>query len=90
MYVLSIKKDAQSIVSNYRPISLLSTISKVFEPAVYKHVFFILKNVKTIFLMKISLVSCHMTLLSASCLTYITLFVKLFIAVKTFVLLFVI
>jgi len=32
-------KDSQSIVSNYTPISLLSTISKEFERAVYKHVF---------------------------------------------------
>ena len=33
------KKDSQSIVSNYRLISLLSTISKDFERVVYKHVF---------------------------------------------------
>ncbi|CAG2193089.1 unnamed protein product [Mytilus edulis] len=33
------KNDDKSILSNYRPISLLSVMSKVFERCVYKHVF---------------------------------------------------
>ena len=33
------KKDDPSDVSNYRPISLLNTIGKVFEKIVHKHVF---------------------------------------------------
>jgi hypothetical protein len=32
-------------VSNYRPVALLSTISKVFEKVVYKHIFnFLMEN----------------------------------------------
>ena len=33
------KKDDPSIVSNYRPISLLNTLGKVLEKIVHKHVF---------------------------------------------------
>ena len=35
--VCPVKKGNVAIVSNYRPISLLSTLSKVFERAVYVH-----------------------------------------------------
>ena len=37
-YVLYSKKGDAAVVSNYRPISLLSTVSKVFERAVYVHI----------------------------------------------------
>ena len=60
------KKDSQSIVSNYRLISLLSTISKDFERVVFKHVFNHHRDNNI--LLNTSLVSCHMTLLSVSCL----------------------
>ena len=33
------KKDDPSIISNYRPISLLNTVGKVMEKIVHKHVF---------------------------------------------------
>ena len=33
------KKDESNIVNNYRPISLLCSLSKVFEKAVYKHMY---------------------------------------------------
>ena len=33
------KKDDPALVSNYRPISLLCSVSKVFEKLVYKHIF---------------------------------------------------
>ena len=33
------KKDDPSEVSNYKPISLLNTIGKVFEKLVHKHVY---------------------------------------------------
>ena len=33
------KKDDSSLVSNYRPISLLSTMGKVIEKIVHKHMF---------------------------------------------------
>ena len=33
------KKDETNLVSNYRPISLLCSLSKVFEKAVYKHLY---------------------------------------------------
>lgn len=33
------KKDDPTVVSNYRPISLLSTISKVLEKIIHKHMF---------------------------------------------------
>ena len=38
------KKDYPSVVSNYRPISLLSTVGKVLERIVNKHIFFFFKN----------------------------------------------
>ena len=34
-----IKKDDPSVVSNYRPISLLSTVGKILERIVHKHTF---------------------------------------------------
>ena len=37
-YVLYSKKGDAVVVSYYRPISLLSTVSKVFERAVYVHI----------------------------------------------------
>ena len=33
------KKDDPSVVSNYRPISLLSTLGKVLEKIIHKHLF---------------------------------------------------
>ena len=33
------KKDDPSLVSNYRPISLLNTIGKVMEKIIHKHIF---------------------------------------------------
>ena len=33
------KKDDPSVVSNYRPISLLSAVGKVLEKVVHKHLF---------------------------------------------------
>ena len=43
------KKESKNIVSNYRPISLLSCIGKVFERCIYKHMynFFITNDVIT-------------------------------------------
>ena len=42
-HIIQILKSAdKSSVSNYRPVALLSTISKVFEKVVYKHMFNIL------------------------------------------------
>ena len=42
-HIIQIFKSAdKSSVSNYRPVALLSTISKVFEKVVYKHMFNIL------------------------------------------------
>ena len=38
------KKGGRSLPSNYRPVSLLSTIEKVFERIVFKHVFNFLKR----------------------------------------------
>ena len=44
------KKDSKSSISNYRPISLLSTVSKIFEKVVFKYIYnhfcknFILSN----------------------------------------------
>ena len=43
--ILIFKSGDKSPVSNYRPVALLSTISKVFEKVVYKHKFnFLMKN----------------------------------------------
>ena len=33
------KKDDPSVTSNYRPVSLLSCVSKIFERVVFKHVY---------------------------------------------------
>ena len=42
-HIIQIFKSVdKSSVSNYRPVALLSTISKVFEKVVYKHMFNIL------------------------------------------------
>ena len=38
------KKDDKNLLSNYRPISLLSIMSKVFERCVYKHLFNFIRN----------------------------------------------
>jgi hypothetical protein len=39
------KSGDKSSVSNYQPVALLSTISKVFEKVVYKHIFnFLMEN----------------------------------------------
>ena len=38
------KKDDPSLVSNYRPISLLSTVGKVMEKVIHKHMFNFLKE----------------------------------------------
>ena len=39
MYVPIYKKDDPSLVSNYRPVSLLSTIGKVMEKNIHKYIF---------------------------------------------------
>ena len=41
------KKDDPSIVSNYRPVSLLSTIGKVMEKIIHKHMFNFLRIIKS-------------------------------------------
>ena len=47
------KKDSKDNVSNYRPVSLLSTVGKVFERIIFKHVFnffrdkFVLSDIQT-------------------------------------------
>ena len=38
------KKDDPSIVSNYRPVSLLSTIGKVMEKIIHKHMYILFKD----------------------------------------------
>ena len=38
------KKDDPSLVSNYIPISLLSTVGKVMEKVIHKHMFNFLKD----------------------------------------------
>ena len=39
------KSGDRSLVSNYRPVALLSTVSKVFEKVVYKNIFnFLIEN----------------------------------------------
>ena len=39
------KKDDPSVVSNYRPISLLSTVGKVLEKIVHKHLFNFIRDI---------------------------------------------
>ena len=41
------KKDDPSIVSNYRPVSLLSTIGKVMEKIIHKHMFNFFRIIKS-------------------------------------------
>ena len=43
-YVLCLKKGKMSVVSNYRPISLLNAESKVFERIVFKYLFYHLQD----------------------------------------------
>ena len=52
-----LKKGDPALVSNYRPVSLLSNISKIFERLIFKHVFNCLSNIN--FLHLFSQVSCH-------------------------------
>ena len=45
MYFQSIKKESKNLIKNYRPISLLSMFSKVFERLVFNMLFnFFLQN----------------------------------------------
>ena len=39
MFLLYLKKEDSSVVSNYSPISLLSAVGKVLETIVHKHLF---------------------------------------------------
>lgn len=41
------KKDLRNLVENYRPISLLSVVSKTFEKCIYKHIFNFIRELIT-------------------------------------------
>ena len=49
MLSLPTKKVASSIVINYRPISLLSNISKIFEKSMHTHLVNFLRKNKLLF-----------------------------------------
>ena len=49
MYVLYLKKGEMSVVSNYRPMSLLNAESKVFERIVFKYLFNHLQDNKLLY-----------------------------------------
>ena len=42
------KKNDSSVHDNYRPVSLLSCVSKLFEQSVFKYVFNLLRDTKVI------------------------------------------
>ena len=46
------KKDDPSVVSNYRPISLLSAVGKVLEKVVRKHLFNYIRDHEILFALR--------------------------------------
>ena len=55
------KKDSKLIVSNYRPISLLSNINKILEKLMFKRVYEFLENNKCIYKLQFGFRSKHST-----------------------------
>ena len=60
------KKDDPTIFSNYRPISLLPAVSKVFEKAVFAQVYSFLQENKLLFPGQYGFRSLHSTELAAT------------------------
>lgn len=59
------KKDDPSVATNYRPVSLLSCVSKIMERIIFKHVYNYLSE--TIYFINIKLVFCLAIQLYISC-----------------------
>ena len=74
------KKEDKSLPSNYRPISLLSTVGKTMERCVHKHIFNYIS--RKIYLLPFHLDLFQETLLLISCSIFITRSVKLLIMVR--------
>ena len=59
--ILIFKKDSKLIVSNYRPISLLSNINKILEKLMFKRVYEFLERNKSIYKLQFGFRAKHST-----------------------------